>query len=60
MHELQAKRDSEDAAHYRSLKSPEAIDRLALSLAFMGVHVPPRDTAFFQAIVSQWLEVKSV
>lgn len=54
---LQAKLDAEDAAQYRRLQSPEAIDRLAIALATMGVHVPPRDTAFFQAAVSKWLAV---
>lgn len=52
---LQAKRDEHDAAIYRRLKAPEKIDELAFALASMGVHVPARDTAFFQAIVSQWL-----
>lgn len=52
---LQAKRDAEDAAIYRRLKTPESINLLAFGLATMGVHVPARDTAFFQAIVSQWL-----
>lgn len=47
--------DVEEAALYRSLKKPERIDELAFALASMGVHVPPRDTAFFQAIVQQWL-----
>lgn len=35
--------------------TPEKIDQLAAALATMGVHVPPRDTAFFQAIVQQWV-----
>lgn len=36
--------------------TPEQIDRLAFNLGSMGVKVPARDTAFFQAIVRQWLE----
>lgn len=36
--------------------TPEQIDKLALALHAMGVQVPPRDTAFFQAAVRQWLE----
>lgn len=40
---------------HRPLPSPEKIDQLALELSMMGVHVPPRDTAFFQAAVSKWL-----
>lgn len=36
--------------------SPEQIDALALELYSMGVHVPPRDTAFFQAAVRKWLD----
>jgi hypothetical protein len=40
---------------HRPLPSPEKIDQLALELAMMGVKVPPRDTAFFQAAVSKWL-----
>lgn len=35
--------------------TPEQIDQLATALATMGVRVPPRDTAFFQAIVQQWV-----
>lgn len=41
----------------RSHVTPEKIDKLAVDLATMGVHVPARDTAFFQAIVSRWLSV---
>lgn len=37
------------------LKKPEAIDRLALELAHIGIKIPPSDTAFFQAAVSKWL-----
>lgn len=51
------KRDAEDAAKYRHLNSPEYIDQLALALSMMGVKVPARDTAFFQAAVQQWLSV---
>lgn len=36
--------------------TPEQIDMLAARLGSMGVKVPGRDTAFFQAIVRQWLE----
>lgn len=36
--------------------TPEQIDDLALELQMMGVRVPPRDTAFFQAAVRKWLE----
>lgn len=54
---LQAQQDAEDAAKYRALQTPEAIDRLAFALYSMGVYVPPRDTAFFQAAVSRWLSV---
>lgn len=35
--------------------TPEQIDALAFELSTMGVHVPPRDTAFFQAAVRKWL-----
>lgn len=52
---LAARRDAEEAAYFRRLLSPEKIDELALALGTMGVHVPGRDTAFFQAIVRQWL-----
>lgn len=49
------KQQKEDAAKYRALQLPEKIDQLALELAMMGVRVPPRDTAFFQAAVQKWL-----
>jgi hypothetical protein len=52
---LQAQQDAEDAAKYRALQKPEKIDQLALELSMMGVKVPPRDTAFFQAAVGKWL-----
>lgn len=52
---LAAKRDEEQAAKYRALQAPEKIDQLALELSMMGVKVPPRDTAFFQAAVRKWL-----
>jgi hypothetical protein len=32
----------------------QQIDALALELASMGVRVPPRDTAFFHAVVRKW------
>ncbi len=51
----QRKLDEEDAAKFRALQAPEKIDQLALELAYMGVKVPPRDTAFFQACVRKWL-----
>lgn len=51
----QQKQDEQDAAKYRDLQRPEKIDQLALELAMMGVRVPPRDTAFFQAAVRKWL-----
>lgn len=35
--------------------TPEQIDALAFELHTMGVQVPPRDTAFFQAAVRKWL-----
>jgi hypothetical protein len=41
------------------LSKPESIDRLALELAYIGIKVPPRDTAFFQAAVSKWLATQS-
>lgn len=44
-----------DAAKYRALQTPEKIDQLALELSMMGVKVPARDTAFFQAAVMKWL-----
>lgn len=47
--------DRNEAIIYRELKSPERIDKLAASLATIGVRVPGRDTAFFQAVVRQWL-----
>ena len=37
------------------LSKPEIIDRLALELSQIGVKVPGRDTAFFQAAVTKWL-----
>lgn len=46
-------------ARLAELVKPECIDRLALALYSMGVHVPPRDTAFFQAAVRRWLETQS-
>lgn len=52
---LAAKRDEKEAEIYRRLQAPEKIDELALALATMGVRVPGRDTAFFQAIVRRWL-----
>jgi hypothetical protein len=36
--------------------TPEQIDTLAMRLGTIGVRVPGRDTAFFHAIVRQWLE----
>lgn len=36
--------------------SPEETDDLSLELNMMGVHIPPRDTAFFQAAVRKWME----
>jgi hypothetical protein len=52
---LAAQRDEKDGAKYRALQTPEKIDQLALELSMMGVKVPPRDTAFFQAAVRKWL-----
>lgn len=52
---LRAQQDAEDATKYRALQTPEKIDQLALELSMMGVKVPPRDTAFFQAAVKKWL-----
>lgn len=52
---LAAKRDEKEAAKYRALQAPEKIDELVLELALMGVKVPARDTAFFQAAVRKWL-----
>lgn len=49
------KQQEEDSAKFRALHAPEKIDQLALELAMMGVKVPPRDTAFFQAAVMKWL-----
>lgn len=49
------KQQKEDAAKYRALQLPEKIDQLVLELAMMGVRVPARDTAFFQAAVQKWL-----
>lgn len=37
------------------LSKPETIDRLALELSQIGIKVPGRDTAFFQAAVTKWL-----
>lgn len=37
------------------LSKPESVDRLALELSHIGIKVPPRDTAFFQAAVCKWL-----
>lgn len=54
---LRAEQDAEDAAKLRALHAPEKIDQLALELAMMGVKVPPRDTAFFQAAVRKWLSL---
>lgn len=54
---LAAKRDEREAERYRALQTPEKIDQLALELSMMGVKVPPRDTAFFQAAVRKWLTV---
>lgn len=54
---LAAKRDEKEAATYRALQTPEKIDQLALELGMMGVRVPARDTAFFQAAVRKWLTV---
>lgn len=47
---------NETKAAPASTPTPEQIDLLATGLATMGVKVPPRDTAFFQAIVLQWLK----
>lgn len=52
---LAAQRDEKQAAIYRRLQKPEAIDDLAFQLTAIGVRVPQRDTAFFQAVVSKWL-----
>lgn len=35
--------------------TPEKIDKLAVDLAAMGVHVLAREKAFFQSIVNRWL-----
>jgi hypothetical protein len=40
--------------------TPEQIDALAFELHTMGVHVPPRDTAFFHAAVRKWLSNEQV
>lgn len=52
---LAAKRDEKEASIYRDLHRPEKIDQLAFELGSMGVRIPSRDTAFFQAIVTKWL-----
>jgi hypothetical protein len=47
---------AEEALYRKKISpAPEQIDALAFELHMMGVHVPPRDTAFFHAAVRKWL-----